>query len=215
MKQLKQLSRLNKFSYHALLLGGLTACATILIVLADLATKTRIEQMITQDTRNLLSQVIPDKLHDNDILANKIMVKYKQQLMPVYRATLANKVTALAYTLQAKGYAGTIVLLIGIKVDGSILAVRVLSHSETPGLGDKIEADKDNWILSFNGLSLTNRASRQWRVKKDGGQFDQFSGATITPRAVINAVKQGLDYFNNNRNQLINDRNIEQQQGGL
>ena len=81
--------------------------------------------------------------------------------------------------------------------------VRVISHKETPGLGDKIEAKRNDWILQFAGLSLDNPDKNNWKVKKDGGQFDQFTGATITPRAVVNAIRGALEYFAANRDKLF------------
>jgi electron transport complex protein RnfG len=93
--------------------------------------------------------------------------------------------------------------MMGIDSSGTILGVRVLSHSETPGLGDRIEAKKDDWIFSFNKLSLNNTPDAMWAVKKDGGRFDQFSGATITPRAVVKAVKSGLDLFHAHSKEML------------
>ena len=91
----------------------------------------------------------------------------------------------------------------GIYYDGTLAGVRVINHKETPGLGDKIEAKRNDWILQFEGLSLDKPDKNQWKVKKDGGQFDQFTGATITPRAVINALRGALEYFQDNRDKLF------------
>lgn len=112
----------------------------------------------------------------------------------VYRALNHGEVVAIALPLTGQGYSGDIKLLMGVLANGEVLGVRVLSHAETPGLGDKIEVQKNEWILGFAGLSFATLAPDQWKVKKDGGTFDQFSGATITPRAVVNAVKRGLDF---------------------
>ena len=117
----------------------------------------------------------------------------------VYRALSAGQVTALAFQVEGRGYAGEIDVLLGLDADGRILGARVLSHKETPGLGDKIEVAKDDWILAFDGLSLGDPPPERWAVKKDGGDFDQFSGATITPRAVVRALKGGLEFFAANR----------------
>jgi electron transport complex protein RnfG len=92
--------------------------------------------------------------------------------------------------------------MMGIAADGKLLGVRVLAHKETPGLGDKIEVKKGDWILRFDGLSLGNPPAERWKVKKDGGQFDQFAGATITPRGVLVAIRSGLDFFAANKDQL-------------
>ena len=103
----------------------------------------------------------------------------------VYRARKDGKVTGVAYEIYGTGYAGEIKLMLGVDAEGNMLGVRVLAHKETPGLGDKIEVKKGDWILRFTGMSLGNPPAEKWEVKKDGGQFDQFAGATITPRAVV------------------------------
>lgn len=109
--------------------------------------------------------------------------------MPLYTAILAGKVTGYALeTVAPDGYSGAIRLIVGTDASGKVSGVRVLAHRETPGLGDKIELKKSNWILSFNGHSLTGDNANSWAVKKDGGDFDAFTGATITPRAVVKAV---------------------------
>ncbi|HET8791735.1 MAG TPA: RnfABCDGE type electron transport complex subunit G, partial [Modicisalibacter sp.] len=100
-------------------------------------------------------------------------------------------------------YSGDISLLVGIDANGELTGVRVLSHRETPGLGDKIEVRKSDWITQFAGLSLGNPPIEQWAVKKDGGVFDAFTGATITPRAVIGAIKRSLEYFASHRALLL------------
>ena len=96
--------------------------------------------------------------------------------------------------VSREGYSGPINLLVAVNVDGTLSGVRVVSHKETPGLGDKIETNKDDWILGFVGKSLSNPSEALWKVRKDGGEFDQFTGATITPRAVVNAVREVLKY---------------------
>jgi electron transport complex protein RnfG len=112
-------------------------------------------------------------------------------------------VAAVLASIAPDGYAGTIKLLVGINYDGSIAGVRVVSHKETPGLGDAIEAERSDWILGFNGHSLREPGEERWKVKKDGGIFDQFSGATITPRAIVAAVHNTLSYYQNNREALF------------
>src|SRR5690606_7665772 len=109
----------------------------------------------------------------------------------------------------ADGYSGTIRLLVGIDAEGRLTGVRVLQHNETPGLGDKVELRKDDWILGFDGLSLRNPVASGWQVKKDGGDFDQFVGATITPRAVVAAVYNALQFFDLNRENLLNPQGME------
>lgn len=196
----------NRIGYHAILLGVFATLATILLVLGNLSTQAPIAERQAEDLRASLSQVIRPELHDNNLLDGQITVQHEGQQVNVYRAMKNNKITGLAYNIYGYGYAGKIVLMMGVDTKGKILGVRVLSHSETPGLGDKIEAAKDDWIFKFNNLSLENTTSTMWAVKKDGGRFDQFSGATITPRAVIKAVKSGLDFFkHHNEIVLIKD----------
>jgi electron transport complex protein RnfG len=96
-----------------------------------------------------------------------------------------------------------VLVLVGIDRTGMLLGARVLKHNETPGLGDKIDLAKSPWILSFDGLSLATLPAAQWAVKKDGGVFDQMAGATITPRAVVKAVKEGLDFFAAHRAEIL------------
>ena len=115
-----------------------------------------------------------------------------------------NQPVALAMEPVAPdGYGGAIKLLVAIAYDGSVLGVRVVNHQETPGLGDAIEIAKSKWVTEFNGRSLSNLDAKAWHVKKDGGTFDQFTGATITPRAVVKAVYHCLEYFKTNRDKLF------------
>ena len=122
----------------------------------------------------------------------------------VYRARLQSQpVAALFKTVAKDGYSGSIQLLIGIKTNGELLGVRALAHRETPGLGDEINLSRSDWILSFNDRSLNNPEIDGWAVKKDGGIFDAFTGATITPRAVVGEVKKTLIYFRDHQNELF------------
>jgi electron transport complex protein RnfG len=189
--------------YQAILLGGFATLAAALLAVGNLSTRDAIAQRQADDVRASLSQVVPARLHDNNLLKDQLIIHHDSQSYLVYRATQQGKVTAVAYPITGTGYSGTISLIMGVNAKGEILGVRVLAHSETPGLGDKIEEKKDDWIFSFNGLSFDNTPESQWAVKKDGGRFDQFSGATITPRGVVKAVKEGLEFFNAHRAELL------------
>ncbi len=124
----------------------------------------------------------------------------------LYVARKARQVHGLAFAVVApNGYSGAIQLLVGIGRDGRIGGVRVLSHKETPGLGDPIEEEKSDWIHGFGGKSLAEPGDKGWAVKKDGGMFDQFTGATITPRAVVQAVHKTLRYFEQHRAELLEE----------
>jgi electron transport complex protein RnfG len=123
----------------------------------------------------------------------------------VYRARRAGRVEAVVFKTVGRGYAGPIVCIMGVARDGQLLGVRVLKHSETPGLGDKIEPAKDRWIYAFEGKSLDAPPADKWAVKKDGGVFDQFAGATITPRGVVRAVKGGLELFAREKPRMLGE----------
>lgn len=156
-----------------------------------------------------LNSVLPANIYNNDILNDTIKLVDKQYLgsdepAVIYRARKADKPTAAALKVVApNGYSGNIVLLVGVNYAGKITGVRVVKHKETPGLGDGIEIQRSNWIDSFTGKSLSNPGRSQWKVKRDGGSFDQFTGATITPRAVVGAVHKALTFFNNNRDKIF------------
>ncbi|HYQ72421.1 MAG TPA: electron transport complex subunit RsxG [Gammaproteobacteria bacterium] len=191
-------------SYQALLLGGFSTLATALLVAGNLATRDAIEARHRDDLQASLSQVIPASAHDNDLLENPLSLAGPEgKTLTVYRGTRRSQVSALAWEISGQGYAGEIRLLLGLDTDGRILGVRVLSHAETPGLGDRIEVEKDDWILEFDGLSLGNPPRSQWKVKKDGGRFDAFSGATITPRAVVQSITAGLAFFERHQGELL------------
>ena len=193
----------NRIGYHAALLGGFATLSTALLVLGNISTQAPIAERQAEDLLASLSQVIRPELHDNNLLDGQITIQHEDQNVNVYRAMINRKVTGVAYNVFGYGYAGKIVLMMGVDTNGKILGVRVLSHAETPGLGDKIEVAKDDWIFSFNSLSLNNTEDAMWAVKKDGGRFDQFSGATITPRAVVKAVKSGLMFFREHKETLL------------
>jgi electron transport complex protein RnfG len=178
-------------------LAGLLAAA----LLAGVWTLTR-ERIAAEERRvELLAMaaVLPPALYDNDPLADTLVLCAREDLGPgrhtVYRARREGEPVALALGATAPdGYSGRIELLIGIELEGRVLGVRVVSHRETPGLGDAIEAERSDWIGRFRGRALGDPPSERWRVRKDGGDFDQFAGATVTPRAVVNAVRRALEF---------------------
>lgn len=166
------------------------------LAIASQATGPRIAEAQARKTQAALAEVLPRNSFDNDLMADTIAVKDTDgRTVTVYRARKAGVVTGVVFGMENKGYSGTIKLVMGVDRDGRLTGVRVTGHTETPGLGDKIELAKNPWVLSFDGRSLGDPAPARWAVKKDGGIFDQFAGATITPRAVVNAVKRGLDLY--------------------
>ncbi len=156
-----------------------------------------------------LNALLPTEKFDNDIATDTQQLTASALLgtdagSTVYRARLGNEPIAVVFnSIAPNGYNGKIHLLIGVYRDGSLTGVRAIKHSETPGLGDGIEIRKSDWILGFDNKSLGNPDPDDWTVKRDGGEFDQFTGATITPRAIVEAVKNTLLYYRDNANTLF------------
>jgi electron transport complex protein RnfG len=190
---------------HALVLGCFSLMATLLLAVAYGLTKEPIERSALEDLRRSLEQVIPASIHDNNPAADTLQLQLDGTPLLVYRARRGNHVTGVAFEAARRGYSGEIRLLLGIDENGKLLGVRVLQHTETPGLGDKIEVTRSDWITRFAGKSLGDPPDAQWAVKKDGGPFDQFAGATITPRAVVNGVRDGLRLFAAHRKTLLEE----------
>ena len=166
-----------------------------------------------------LNTILPESSYDNDMLDDSIILQPDillgiDQQSTAYIARMKKKPVAIVLPVIApNGYNGPINILVGIRFDGSLAGARVIKHRETPGLGDVLEEQKSDWILGFENRSLTDPKSKQWKVKKDGGVFDQFTGATITPRAVVRAIHSALLYFKKHRDTLfgISDEKPEKQ----
>lgn len=180
-------------------------------VVASIASGTaeRIAENERLATLRNIHELIDEHTYDNDIFNDVTSVSHAQllgstELLPVYRARREGAPIALIMTAVAPdGYNGRIKLLIGIDYNATVKGVRVLNHHETPGLGDGIEVEKSDWIRRFVGKSLSDPIKAKWAVRKDGGAFDQFTGATITPRAVVKAVRHALEYYLLHREQLF------------
>ena len=159
-----------------------------------------------------LNTIIPADRYDNDLLLDTLNIQPNsllgtKEVTRVYRARNKGKDVAVVFTSVApSGYNGPIQLLIGIYANGQIAGVRVVKHRETPGLGDAVSITYSDWILGFNNKSISHPESRKWKVKRDGGVFDQFTGATITPRAVVKAVHNALLYFEKNKVTLFSQK---------
>lgn len=185
----------EKIAYQPLLLGAFALLASGALAVASQATGAAIAAAEAKDLRDSLSEVLPPGLADNDFLKDTVDLENGGKTVTIYRARQAGVVKAALFKVAERGYAGDIQVLMAVDSEGRTLGVRVLKHSETPGLGDKIEVKKDPWVKGFDGKSLADPAPDKWAVKKDGGVFDQFAGATITPRAVVKAVKGGMDFY--------------------
>jgi electron transport complex protein RnfG len=150
-----------------------------------------------------LNHIVPASKYDNELLTDTLELGTTESSI-AYRARKQGKDVAVVFSAIApNGYNGSIHLLVGVYNDGNLAGVRVVKHRETPGLGDAIDTKRSDWILDFDGKSLSNLSNKQWKVKRDGGEFDQFTGATITPRAVVKAVHSALLYFDTNKEVLF------------
>lgn len=199
----------QSISKNSLILAFFAFITAALIALTQHSTEPLIESNKQQALEKALFELIPAESHNNQMLNDKLLLE---------KGVLSNRKASFAYfAFQNKeavatilpatapdGYGGEIQLIIGIYFSGDIAGVRVVPpHNETPGLGDAIEIKKSNWILAFNGKNLQNPQAENWSVKKDGGSFDQMTGATITPRAIVNAVYKTLVYFEQHKHDLL------------
>ena len=181
-----------------------------LIAVTQVGTKDIILEQIKKARSKALLEIVPLSEHNNDMLTDSFWLEATESLGLGVRseAFIAKQdgvpTTLILPVVAPDGYSGPIRLIVGIDVAGTLKGVRVIKHKETPGLGDKIDLKKSDWILSFEGKSLLNTPSDQWQVKKDGGEFDQLTGATITPRAIVKAVHQALSYFRDHQSTLLN-----------
>lgn len=195
---------------NALLLAAFSLATTAIIASTYLGTKNAIAENIRKAEEKALLEIVPRSRHNNSMLEDSYMLSNVESLglreaKKAYVAKQDNVPVAVIIPATARGgYSGDIDLIVGINTDGSLAGVRIISHRETPGLGDKVDYNKSKWVDSFIGKSLNNPVIGQWKVKKDKGAFDQFTGATITPRAVVKTVKQSLEYFETNRAALLN-----------
>ncbi|ERH53642.1 electron transporter RnfG [Ectopseudomonas chengduensis] len=206
MSMLPEISR--SMLKNALVLG-LFAIGTVgSVALLQQGTATRIAAAEREAQVRALAEILPAGSYDNHLLDNRIELNAPElghrSPQSAYLALKGDQPSALILPVTAPdGYSGAIHLLVGIFADGRLAGVRVLGHKETPGLGDKIELAKSDWVRSFEGKSLSDPGEDGWAVKKDRGEFDQFAGATITPRAVVKAVHGALRYFDKHRAQLL------------
>ncbi|MGB5323943.1 MAG: electron transport complex subunit RsxG [Pseudomonadales bacterium] len=191
---------LKSIGANGVLLGVFALACTALIAATFLGTKDNIDEQQRKARLRALYEVVPVTRHDNDLLADN-MALFDEALghrkeQRLFLASRENRPVALIYPATARdGYSGDIRYIVGINLaDSSVAGVRVLQHRETPGLGDGIELRKSRWITSFDGKRLGKPPIARWTVKKNGGDFDAFTGATITPRALVKSVAGVLQY---------------------
>jgi electron transport complex protein RnfG len=204
----------NKTARNMLFGGSMLAIFAIVASAMVAMTFSNTKDRIAQNERELLLKslyaLVPKSQTDNDILQDTIefhapeLSGKQRPFITVYRARKNSQPVALIMNVTApNGYGGPIRLLVAIRHDGTLAGVRVVSHRETPGLGDKIDIERSDWIHIFENRSLSSPSRKHWKVKKDGGEFDQLTGATITPRAIVDAVKKSLITFSQHKNELF------------
>ncbi|WP_020559287.1 electron transport complex subunit RsxG [Thiofilum flexile] len=189
-------------------LTGFALIGVITLALANHLTKERIAENEQHTLLQRFSTIIDPALYNNPLLSDRIMVPAPElgsaDPVIIYRARHDQTPVAALFVVTAPdGYSGRIQLAIGVDAKQNLLGVRVLKHKETPGLGDKIEVERSNWILGFNQKSLSNPTLEHWKVRKDGGDFDQFTGATITPRAIVGSVRRVLEWSSTHFEELF------------
>lgn len=200
-----------------LILALFAILGTALVGITYDSTAEKIAQNERQALLSKLQQILPAGQYENNLLQSTVEIPADNRLgheqpSTVYIATQQDQITAMIFpVIASRGYSGEIRMLVGIDIDGRIIGVRVVRHRETPGLGDGIDAERSDWILGFNNKSLQNPPPSKWKVKRDGGVFDQFTGATITPRAVVQAVQLSLVYFERHKDELISAYRKQQQ----
>jgi len=190
----------HPISVAGVLLALFAAAGTGLVTFTHTQTKDRIAANEREALLQSLSSLVPAESIDNDIATDTRVLNEPDTLggtaIQVYLGRKAgHPIAAVFNSVVPDGYSGPIKLLIAVKKSGTLTGVRVVAHKETPGLGDKVETSRSDWIHSFKNKSLSNPKLPGWKVKRDGGDFDQFTGATITPRAIVKAVKKTLLYF--------------------
>jgi len=190
---------------------GYTLLIAMLISGITYLTQQRIVTNQQHALQNALTQVLPADEYDNDITKDTLFITShllgSDQAQTIYRARKNGKVVAVIFTVIAPhGYNGAIKLLIGVRNNDQITGVRAIAHQETPGLGDKMEVRHSDWIYSFNNQSLQTLAPHEWAVKKDAGHFDAWTGATITPRAIVSAIHDALQYVAIHQHELFGNQ---------
>ena len=205
--------------HSGLTLAVLAAICTALVTVTWKLTAPRIEANEKAWLEQSLRPALANIFYDNELAESTLVVAAPHELpgnedAVIYRLYAEDAPVAAAFVVSARdGYSGPIRLLIGIEHSGVVTGVRVLEHRETPGLGDRIEASKSDWLQQLADASLDNPPRNRWAIRRDGGDFDQLTGASVTPRAVIRAVKETLLYFEANRDSIFEARGTDDDAG--
>ncbi|MCB5162203.1 electron transport complex subunit RsxG [Marinomonas algarum] len=200
---------LNSIRRNSLGLAIFAVLTAGLIAVTQQLTKQTIQNNILSAQIAAFNDILPADIYDNDLTEDTLILEADPLLgneagTKIHIARKNGSVSGIIFeTIAPSGYNGNLDLLVAIDKHGVVTGSRVISHKETPGLGDKVDLKKSDWILSFTNTSLQQPPLKAWGVKKDGGEFDQFTGATITPRAVVRAVKNTLLYFDQHKSTLL------------
>jgi len=193
---------------------GLTLAAIAAICTALVAATYQLtEERIAANQKALLEKALQPALagvfYDSSVSESRLVVQPPHELPGndaaiVYRVFAEQAPVAALFAVTARdGFSGPIRILVGIGFDGTVTGVRILEHRETPGLGDKIESSRTDWIFQFDGRSLGDPKVTAWAIRDDGGDFDQLTGASVTPRAVVHAIRDTLLYFDSHRDEIF------------
>lgn len=201
---------------NAIVLALFAMVTALLLASTYTGTRETIAEAERHAAAKTLLEIYPLETHDNDLLEDVVPIPSAylstlglKKASNIYVARKQGAITGFIIPATAPdGYSGDIRLLVGINTDGTIAGVRAVAHNETPGLGDKVDLRKSQWILSFDGKSLGNPDRDHWKVKKDKGDFDQFTGATITPRAVVGQVLKTLIFYQEHREELLKSAGV-------
>lgn len=192
-------------------LASIAAICTALVAFTFRLTESRIEANEQALLERSLQPALSGLFYDSGVTESKIVVPPPHALPGseaaiIYRVYAQQEPVAALFVVSARdGYAGPIRILVGVDTEGLVTGVHVLEHRETPGLGDRVESTKSDWVRQFDGRSLLDPTSSEWALKTDGGQFDQLTGASVTPRAIIKAIKNTLLYYDAHRDELFAD----------
>ena len=190
-------------------LAAIAAICTALVAVTFVYTEERIAANEQAWLERSLQPALSGLFYDSGVTESMITIPPPHDLpgsdaAVVYRVYAEDVPVAALFVVSARdGYAGPIRILVGLGVDGTVTGVHVLEHRETPGLGDRVESRKSDWVRQFDGRSLTDPAPQGWAIKRDGGQFDQLTGASVTPRAIVKAIRETLLYFDANRDTVF------------
>ncbi len=186
-----------------LVLTLITAGAGLILSLVESVTREPIAEQRRLATLRALKAVLPPADNSPDEDTVELLIgqdrRGRDLMRTFFRGRQEGELSGIAFKVVAPdGYSGNITVMVGVNPEGTVAGIEILSHNETPGLGDKIERPAFKGI--FVGKNLENA---DWRVKKDGGEFDQITGATISPRAVVGAVRNGLEFFRDHRAEIL------------